>query len=215
LYQRRILIGHEDYTLEILDTAGADTQFYQDLHQKWISHGEGFILVYSVTSRSSFLRVKDLHDQIHHWKQPLGLGDRNISSMKAPHIPIILIGNQCDSLERAVSIQEGDALAQEIGCHFVESTAKSCDSAHEIFSHMVRQLRRQSVMLRGSENAPLARKNIFLKAKYRHPKTRQFQRLVTWAKSCCCSSKIWTNKSDRVRRNIRRKLTRTSKKLSG
>ncbi|KAH8588007.1 small GTPase superfamily [Bisporella sp. PMI_857] len=136
LYQRRILIGHEDYTLEILDTAGADTQFYQDLHQKWISHGEGFILVYSVTSRSSFLR-------------PLGLGDRNISSMKAPHIPIILIGNQCDSLERAVSIQEGDALAQEIGCHFVESTAKSCDSAHEIFSHMVRQLRRQSVMLRG------------------------------------------------------------------
>ena len=45
--------------------------------------------------------------------------------------------------EREVSTQEGSALARELGCDFVEASAKNCINVEKAFYDVVRQLRRQ------------------------------------------------------------------------
>jgi len=48
--------------LEVLDTAGKEG--YTALRDQWIRDSEGFVLVYSVSSRTSFSKVKIFHHQI-------------------------------------------------------------------------------------------------------------------------------------------------------
>ena len=48
-------------------------------------------------------------------------------SATGSHAPVMLVGNKSDRVtEREVSTQEGSALAKEMGCDFVESSAKQC-----------------------------------------------------------------------------------------
>lgn len=56
----------------------------------------------------------------------------------------MLVGNKCDRVtEREVSTQEGQALAKDLGCEFVEASAKNCVNVEKAFFDVVRQLRRQ------------------------------------------------------------------------
>jgi GTPase KRas len=57
----------------------------------------------------------------------------------------MLVGNKSDKVtEREVSTQEGHALARELGCEFVEASAKNCINVEKAFYDVVRLLRRQS-----------------------------------------------------------------------
>lgn len=59
-------------------------------------------------------------------------------------VPIMLVGNKSDRVtEREVSTQEGHALARELGCEFVEASAKNCINVEKAFYDVVRILRRQ------------------------------------------------------------------------
>lgn len=63
--------------------------------------GEGFLLVYSITSRSSFEEIRTFHQQI------LRVKDRD-------WFPVMLVGNKCDlENERVVSKHEGEDLARQ------------------------------------------------------------------------------------------------------
>ena len=56
----------------------------------------------------------------------------------------MLVGNKSDRVtEREVSTQEGHALARQLGCEFVEASAKNCVNVERAFYDVVRQLRRQ------------------------------------------------------------------------
>ncbi len=46
-------------------------------------------------------------------------------------------------MEREVSIREGCELAKELGCKFVEASAKDCINVEQAFYDVVRFLRRQ------------------------------------------------------------------------
>ena len=57
--------------------------------------------------------------------------------------PVMLVGNKSDRVtEREVSTQEGAALAKEMGCDFVEASAKNCINVEKAFYDVVRALRR-------------------------------------------------------------------------
>lgn len=48
--------------LEILDTAGAEQ--FTAMRELYIKGGEGFVLMYSITSQGSFNELKDIRDLV-------------------------------------------------------------------------------------------------------------------------------------------------------
>ena len=141
--------------LEVLDTAGEEE--YTALRDQWIRDGEGFVLVYSISSRASFSRIKKFHHQIQRVKEsavagsPTFPGSPLSQTMSIPPLgpaPVMLVGNKCDRVtEREVSTQEGSALAKQLNCEFVEASAKSCVNVEKAFFDVVRQLRKQRANL--------------------------------------------------------------------
>lgn len=150
-YRKQVQIDGQSCMLEVLDTAGQEE--YTALRDQWIRDGEGFVLVYSISSRSSFTRIQKFHHQIQRVKEsasassPTFPGSPLSQSMQnfGP-APVMLVGNKSDRVtEREVSTQEGSALARELGCEFVEASAKNCINVDKAFYDVVRQLRRQRV----------------------------------------------------------------------
>ncbi|EEP76035.1 protein ras-2 [Uncinocarpus reesii 1704] len=152
-YRKQVVIDQQLCMLEVLDTAGQEE--YTSLRDQWIRDGEGFVLVYSITSRSSFSSIQKFYNQIQLVKEsassgsPTGAGYLSAqinganSGPPAP-VPVMLVGNKCDkAVERAVSSQEGFALARELGCEFVEASAKNCINVEKAFFDVVRSLRQQ------------------------------------------------------------------------
>ncbi|KAJ4306141.1 RAS2 protein [Collariella sp. IMI 366227] len=134
-YRKQAVIDNQACMLEVLDTAGQEE--YTALRDQWIRDGEGFVLVYSISSRSSFTRIKRFHHQIQR-------GRRSRRPTPSAPVPIMLVGNKSDRIaEREVSTQEGHALARELGCEFVEASAKNYINVDKAFYDVVRILRRQ------------------------------------------------------------------------
>jgi GTPase SAR1 family protein len=77
--------------LDVLDTAGQEE--YSAMREQYMRTGEGFLLVYSITSRQSFEEIQTFQQQI------LRVKDKD-------YFPIIVVGNKCDlEGERQVSKQ--------------------------------------------------------------------------------------------------------------
>ncbi|EWC46930.1 protein ras-2 [Drechslerella stenobrocha 248] len=151
-YRKQVVIDQQSCMLEVLDTAGQEE--YTALRDQWIRDGEGFLLVYSISSRSSFARIKRFHQQImrvkdnvtspHTAASPLGSPVLSGANPKSTQIPIMLVGNKSDRVtEREVSTQEGISLSKELDCLFVEASAKNCVNVEKAFYEVVRELRNQ------------------------------------------------------------------------
>ncbi|KAL8772137.1 MAG: hypothetical protein Q9209_002572 [Squamulea sp. 1 TL-2023] len=160
-YRKQVVIDGQSCMLEVLDTAGQEE--YTALRDQWIRDGEGFVLVYSITSRASFSRIRKFHSQIQRVKELSSAGSPTASYLASPIVatpgggqaPVMLVGNKSDRVtEREVSTQEGSALAKEMGCDFVEASAKNCINVEKAFYEVVRSLRRQ----RQDQTAPLGRR---------------------------------------------------------
>ena len=128
-YRKKIDVDNSPAILEILDTAG--TEQFGSMRDLYIKNGQGFMLVYSVIKKQTFIDLKPLRDVI---LQIKGAGTPT---------PVVLVGNKCDmEAERVVPIRDGENLANKWGCPFFETSAKTCCNIHEMFSEMVRQCKR-------------------------------------------------------------------------
>jgi Ras-related protein Rab-8A len=73
-----------------------------------------------------------LHPDIRTWHS-------NIEQHASPGVNKILIGNKCDWDEkRAVSLEQGKALADEYGLRFLETSAKANEGVEEAFFTLAR-----------------------------------------------------------------------------
>ncbi|OMJ19944.1 Ras-like protein 1 [Smittium culicis] len=127
-YRKQCLIDEENAMLDVLDTAGQEE--YSAMREQYMRTGEGFLLVYSITSRSSFEEIPTFQQQI------LRVKDRD-------SFPIIICANKCDlESERQVSTQEGKDMAKNFGCPFLETSAKTRTNVDEAFFVLVREIRR-------------------------------------------------------------------------
>ncbi|KAI8923489.1 small GTPase superfamily [Entophlyctis helioformis] len=132
-YRKQVVIDDLPCILEILDTAGQEE--YTALRDQWIRDGEGFLLCYSITSRSTFERLERFKEQIERVK--------DVDSSRHP-VPMIIVGNKCDrTMDREVSQAEGANLARYLGCEFVEASAKTAFNVERAFYSVVRQIRAQ------------------------------------------------------------------------
>lgn len=90
-YRKQCVIDDEVALLDVLDTAGQEE--YSAMREQYMRTGEGFLLVYSITSRQSFEEIQTFQQQI------LRVKDKD-------YFPIIVVGNKCDlEGERQVSKQ--------------------------------------------------------------------------------------------------------------
>jgi GTPase KRas protein len=141
---------------DILDTAGQEE--YSAMRDQYMRTGQGFVMVYSITSRSSFDEINAFREQI------LRVKDKDT-------VPMVLAGNKCDlASERQVRIprpllpppltlsplarahsssqvttNEGQELARAFGCPFVETSAKARLNVEECFYGLVREIRKEVI----------------------------------------------------------------------
>jgi GTPase KRas len=137
------------------------------MREQYMRTGEGFLLVYSITSRQSFEEMLTFQQQI------LRVKDKD-------YFPMIVVGNKADlDSEREVSTEgmsslppgfnfpnslrlspttstqyllsehrlthvptEGQNLARQFGCKFIETSAKSRKNVDQAFFDIVREIRR-------------------------------------------------------------------------
>ncbi|CAO3595769.1 unnamed protein product [Absidia cylindrospora] len=127
-YRKQCVIDGETALLDVLDTAGQEE--YSAMREQYMRNGEGFLLVYSITSRMSFEEITTFYQQICRVK------DRD-------YFPMVLVANKSDlESDRQVSTQEGRDLAKEFGCQFIETSAKQRINVDEAFHDVVRDIRK-------------------------------------------------------------------------
>lgn len=125
-YRTTININNQDIILNIIDTAGQE-EFYA-LRDQYMRSGDGYIIVFSITSVTSFLEVNAIKEQLN---MVLDVDNNTL-------IPIILVGNKCD-LEEYRQVQSSDAqrLAEEWKVKYFETSAKNKTNINRIFEELI------------------------------------------------------------------------------
>jgi len=127
-YRKQMTVDDESCVLDIRDTAGQDD--YLAIRDQHIQHGNGFALVYSITSRRTFESITELYDSIERVKE-------------VDDFPVVIIGNKLDmEKEREVSTKEGKECAKRIKASFFETSAKLRVNVDEAFVELVRNVRK-------------------------------------------------------------------------
>ena len=107
------------------DTAGQER--YNSLNLTFLRKADGVILVYDITSQESFCKIDFWIQELH---------NKNKDSKV-----LMLVGNKTDlDNEREVSFQQGEKKANEIGCPFMETSAKTNHNIKECFEKASRIL---------------------------------------------------------------------------
>ncbi|PRP79790.1 hypothetical protein PROFUN_12544 [Planoprotostelium fungivorum] len=126
-YRKQVEIDSSACILDIMDTAGQEE--YSALRDQYMKTGEGFVLVFSITSRQSFEVTQRLRTNILRMK------------MEDQEFPVVLTGNKKDLVaERQVTEQEGREQAEKFGVPFVETSAKTNEGVEDVFFTLVRQI---------------------------------------------------------------------------
>ncbi|XP_071192103.1 GTP-binding protein REM 1-like isoform X1 [Salvelinus alpinus] len=140
----------------------------QEEDEKWVQDycmqvGNAYIIVYSITDRTSFESASELRIQLRRIRQ-------------AENIPIILVGNKSDLVRsREVAVEEGRACAVVFDCKFIETSASLHHNVHELFEGIVRQIR----LRRDSKETNERRRSVYKRKESLTKKARRFlDRLV-------------------------------------
>ncbi|GLT65069.1 hypothetical protein SLA2020_375210 [Shorea laevis] len=115
--------------LQIWDTAGQER--FRTMTTAYYRGATGILLVYDVTHESSFNNIK-------YWI-------RNIEQHASDNVNKILVGNKADMDEskRAVPPAKGQALADEYGIKFFETSAKTNLNVEEVFFSIARDVKQR------------------------------------------------------------------------
>ncbi|TVY92765.1 Ras-related protein, partial [Lachnellula willkommii] len=136
-YRKQIDVDGRQCMLEILDTAGTE-QFSKlndviTLHRElYMKTGQGFLLVFSITSQSSLYELQELREQI-------------IRIKDDDNVPIVIVGNKSDLEEdRVVSRSKAFAVSQSWGnAPYYETSARRRANVDEVFIDLCRQIIRK------------------------------------------------------------------------
>ncbi|KAJ4246180.1 Ras- protein rsr1 [Fusarium falciforme] len=148
-YRTQLQVDGRQVVLEILDTAGTE-QFGRSFMAQQLPHhdprtddgpvamrdlymktGQGFLLVFSITSSSSLSELAGLREEIIRIKD-----DENV--------PIVIVGNKADLEEnRAVPRAKGFSISQRWGAPYYEASARTRTNVDEVFIDLCRQMLRK------------------------------------------------------------------------
>ncbi|EED17496.1 RAS small monomeric GTPase (Rsr1), putative [Talaromyces stipitatus ATCC 10500] len=131
-YRKQIEVDGRQCILEILDTAG--TEQFTAMRELYMKQGQGFLLVFSITSMSSLHELSEIREQI-------------IRIKDDTKVPIVIVGNKSDLEEdRAVSRARAFALSQSWGnAPYYETSARRRANVNEVFIDLCRQIIRKDL----------------------------------------------------------------------
>ena len=143
-YRKQATIDNETCLLDILDTANLEGQNdaynnYSAMSQSYYRLAEGFLYVYSQTSRSSFKELYKIIDSV------LTIRKQQYADDEILQKPCgIIVGNKNDLVEECeVSTTEGEELARKYNLLFISTSAKVRNNIEEAFYYLVREIRKQ------------------------------------------------------------------------
>ncbi|KAM5559690.1 ras-related protein RABC2a [Rosa sericea] len=140
-----LTVGGKRIKMTIWDTAGQER--FRTLTSSYYRSAQGIILVYDVTRRDTFTNLSDV------WAKEVELYSTNQDCVK------VLVGNKVDrESERAVSREEGIALAKDIGCMFLECSAKTRENVERCFQELALKIMEIPSLL--EEGSTVAKRNI-------------------------------------------------------
>ena len=128
-YRTTIFVNGCLVSLNILDTAGQEE--YAALRDQYMRNGQGYVIVYSITSTVTFLEANAFREHLY----------RVLDKEYTEHISIVLLGNKCDSdSEREVQKNEAETLAKDWGVIFFETSAKNRINIVESFTALAEDI---------------------------------------------------------------------------
>ncbi|KAJ7388950.1 hypothetical protein OS493_034582 [Desmophyllum pertusum] len=123
-YRRTVRVDGEEVTIDILDTACRDPT--SKLTENFLSTGDGFVIVYSIADRQSYITVPRYKEMI---------GAVSCDTTNLGPVSFLLIGNKTDLDEhRSVAKKEGQTLVKRYGWSFGETSAAEYDVVDKCFS---------------------------------------------------------------------------------
>ena len=112
--------------LQIWDTAGHER--FKTITSSYYKGAHGVIVTYDVTQRDSFSAVQN-------WMA-------EVEKHSGDNISRILVGNKSDlESSRAVSIEEGQEMADHYNVRFLETSAKASNNVEQAFTLMTREIK--------------------------------------------------------------------------
>eukprot|EP01012_Entosiphon_sulcatum_P061054 TRINITY_DN8635_c0_g1_i1.p1 TRINITY_DN8635_c0_g1~~TRINITY_DN8635_c0_g1_i1.p1 ORF type:complete len:219 (+),score=63.37 TRINITY_DN8635_c0_g1_i1:108-764(+) len=141
-YRRQMHVDSEVAYLDVWDTAGPHVFTVASLKEPYLTTCEGFLVVYSVTDKDSFVDVEQQRNRV-------------LAARQTLRCPCVLFGNKADlaSGQRQVPTEEAQRLAKTFFRHpdlaleqravpFLEGSAKTSENVEEAFVELVREIRR-------------------------------------------------------------------------
>lgn len=123
-------VRHSGY--EVQDLSRASTACLLTVGRElYMKTGQGFLLVFSITSQSSFYELAELREQIRRIKE-----DNNV--------PMVLIGNKSDlEDDRAIPRPRAFAISRDWNIPYFETSARRRANVDEAFVDLCRQIMRK------------------------------------------------------------------------
>ena len=105
-YRKQVNVDDQPCILEIIDTAGKEE--YTSLNDQYIRDGQAFVLLYSITDRSSFEHIQNFYQLV-----------LKVKDVERFH-QIVVAANKVDlESEREVTREEGEQFAKKHGVSFL------------------------------------------------------------------------------------------------
>ncbi|XP_056622318.1 ras and EF-hand domain-containing protein [Triplophysa dalaica] len=138
---KKMLVDGEKTNLQIWDTAGQER--FRSIARSYFRKAHGVLLLYDVTSESSFLNVREWVEQIR--------------ESTDEDIPMCVIGNKVDlRAERpegsCVTAFHGEKLAMTYNAMFCEASAKEGTNVIEAVLHLAREVKKHAKLRRRSDS---------------------------------------------------------------
>ena len=124
-----VTINDTIYKIEVWDTAGQER--LRSIPRQYYSKGDGFILMFDVTSEKSFNDVVE-------WVKDIRGNGRTTVKDDVNSIVILLVGNKVDCVDkRVVTTETAEQLAEENNLKYVEISCKSGLNIQETMARLI------------------------------------------------------------------------------